>query len=330
MHVMTGHDVLRVLDALHVNGVSPIIEGGWGVDALLGRQTRAHVDVDLIVTEAERDDTLVTLDALGYDQVLDMAAGRLAISQRDGRTIDLHVVDAGLVQQTSDGPFRYADSMLQGRGLIVGRPVRCLSAEGQVLTHADHDLTEFGRADLFLLADQVGARLYYPLARGIDMVCRNADETDIAAMAAVMANAIQTRPISQLSITKSLGADSYMRYWQQRFQIPRTTMLVISVGEAIAATVAFSPWRGDDFSPETTAVLYGLAKHSATALDHLDDLLLERARVAARQQDFSDLLTWVTKDDRITRSLLERSGWTFDGTHHEIAPGVTRIRYASR
>ncbi len=330
MHVMTGHDVLRVLDALHVNGVSPIIEGGWGVDALLGRQTRAHVDVDLIVTEAERDDTLDTLDGLGYDQVLSTAAGRLSIGQRDGRTIDLHIIDTGFVQQTSEGPFRYPDGMLQGRGLIVGRPVRCLTAEGQILTHADHDLSDFGRADLFLLADQVGARLYYPLARGIDMVCRDAEEADISAMAAVMANAVNTRPISQVPATKSLASDTYWHYWQQRLQLPRTTALVISVGEAIAATVAISPWRGADFSAETAAVLFGLAKHCATAVDHLDDLLLERARVVARQQDFTDLLTWVTEDDRITRSLFERSGWTPDGGRHEIAPGLTRIRYASR
>lgn len=327
---MTGHDVLRVLDALHVNGVSPVIEGGWGVDALLGRQTRAHIDVDLIVTEAERDDTIVTLDGLGYDQILSMASGRLAVSQRDGRTIDLHIIDRGFVQQTSEGPFGYPDGMLQGRGLIVGRPVRCLTAEGQVLTHADHDLTDFGRADLFLLADQVGARLYYPLARGIDMACRNADEADIPAMAAVMSNARQARPISQIPATKSLTSDTYWRYWQQRFQLPRTTVLVISVGEAIAATVAFSPWQGDNFPPETTAVLYGLARHCATAVDHLDDLLLERARVAAQQHGFHDLLTWVTEDDSVARSLFERSGWTADGTRHEIAAGLTRIRYASR
>jgi lincosamide nucleotidyltransferase A/C/D/E len=327
---MTGHDVLRVLDALHVNGVSPVIEGGWGVDALLGRQTRAHGDVDLVITAAEREATYVALEVLGYDQVTQVAAGRTSISQRDGRALDLHIIDAELVQHTSEGPFRYPESMLQGRGLIVGRPIRCLTAEGQVLTHADHDVNDTARADLFLLADQLGARLYFPLTRGTDINCRDATEADLPAMAAVTANARQSHPISQVPATKTLTSDIYWRYWHQRLAVDRTVALVVTVGEAVTATVAIGPWQASDLSKVTTAALYGLATHESAAADQLDELLLAQARQRCYRDGYLDLRTWIDPDDHATRALFERSGWSPDGATHEIVPGLTRIRYVAR
>ena len=44
---MRPGDVLRVLDALDAAGIATHLEGGWGVDALAGRWTRAHRDVDV-------------------------------------------------------------------------------------------------------------------------------------------------------------------------------------------------------------------------------------------------------------------------------------------
>ena len=44
---MEAIEVLRVLDALEVAGVRASLTGGWGIDALLGRQTRAHGDARL-------------------------------------------------------------------------------------------------------------------------------------------------------------------------------------------------------------------------------------------------------------------------------------------
>jgi lincosamide nucleotidyltransferase A/C/D/E len=328
--MMTGHDVLRVLDALYVNGVSPVIEGGWGVDALLGRQNRTHLDVDLVITETEREATLGVLNALGYDHIVTLAPGRSAVNQPDGRTVDLHVTDAKLIQKTSEGPFQYPARTLDGRGLIVGRPVRCLTAEGQVLTHADHDLTEAGRGDLFLLADQVDARLAYPLARGIDMICRAAEVADIPAMATIMSDDRRVNPLRQIRGTHSLRPDFYWRYWHDRMVLPGTVALVITLGGAIAATVATSPWQKRDLPCATTAVLYGLATHPSVAVEHLDETLLQQAVTLAKQQGFSDIRTWVEEDDVANRRLFERSGWSPDGTRVEITPDLAKIRYAAR
>jgi lincosamide nucleotidyltransferase A/C/D/E len=328
--MMTGHDVLRVLDALHVNGVSPVIQGGWGVDALLGRQTRLHKFVDLIVDEKEQDDILSALDALGYDQIEYVSRGRTELSQPDGRKISLHLLDDKLVQHTNEWRFQFPAQSLQGRGLIVGRPVRCLSADGHVLIQADRDLTDTVQADLFLLADQLGARLFYPLARGTDLICRTAERADIPAMAAIMADARRAHPLPHVDETKTLKSDTYARYWQQRMEMEDTTVVVISFGDAIVATIAISPWQSKDLPSSTTAALYGLAKHSDPAVAHLDAIILQRASVFAKQLGFLDLRSWVLEEDRPLRAAFEQSGWQLDGQRNEIVSGLTQIRYVAR
>ena len=45
----TGQDVIRIIRFLEESGVPVWLDGGWAIDALLARETRAHEDVDLIV-----------------------------------------------------------------------------------------------------------------------------------------------------------------------------------------------------------------------------------------------------------------------------------------
>ena len=44
---MTPEDVVEVLTALDAGGIDYWVDGGWGIDALLERQTREHRDLDL-------------------------------------------------------------------------------------------------------------------------------------------------------------------------------------------------------------------------------------------------------------------------------------------
>ncbi len=44
---MTAEDVIDLLAALDAGGLAYWVDGGWGLDALLGRQTRTHRDLDL-------------------------------------------------------------------------------------------------------------------------------------------------------------------------------------------------------------------------------------------------------------------------------------------
>jgi lincosamide nucleotidyltransferase A/C/D/E len=66
---VSGSLVLAVLHALSGVGVEGSLAGGWGVDALLGRRTRRHHDVDVLVDTAEpdlRDRCTQALQGLGF------------------------------------------------------------------------------------------------------------------------------------------------------------------------------------------------------------------------------------------------------------------------
>ena len=64
---MPAGEVHRVLDALTSAGCPTWLAGGWGVDALAGRQTRAHRDLDLLVEAGPLDAALTALAPLRYE-----------------------------------------------------------------------------------------------------------------------------------------------------------------------------------------------------------------------------------------------------------------------
>jgi aminoglycoside-2''-adenylyltransferase len=50
---MTSPAVRSILHELGRAGIEVWLDGGWGVDALLGRQTRPHAGLDIIVRVAD-------------------------------------------------------------------------------------------------------------------------------------------------------------------------------------------------------------------------------------------------------------------------------------
>lgn len=66
---MGAAEVIDLLSCLERSGITVWVDGGWGVDALLGEQTRDHDDLDLI---ARLDDVARLQGALaehGYTAV---------------------------------------------------------------------------------------------------------------------------------------------------------------------------------------------------------------------------------------------------------------------
>ena len=45
---MQSSDVLEIIRWFESNGIDIWLAGGWGVDALLGKETRLHSDLDVI------------------------------------------------------------------------------------------------------------------------------------------------------------------------------------------------------------------------------------------------------------------------------------------
>jgi len=90
---MQADDALTLLSALDERGVHYWLDGGWGVDCLLGEQTRTHNDLDLVVHRQDVDDVMRLLNAQGYDVIRDWLPTSIAFRDRSGREVDLHPVD---------------------------------------------------------------------------------------------------------------------------------------------------------------------------------------------------------------------------------------------
>ena len=162
--MMTVDDVLQVLDALASGGISAWLDGGWGVDALLGEETRDHEDLDLVVALDQADAVQKALARLGYETKEDERPTRLVLRAADGRSVDLHTVifdaEGGGVQHLPGGrSYRYPPQGFTGSGTIAGQQLACLTPEVQLECHTGYEPTETDLHDVGLLARRFGLTL---------------------------------------------------------------------------------------------------------------------------------------------------------------------------
>ncbi len=136
---MTAGDVLEILDRLDAAGVEWWVDGGWGVDALLGYETRPHDDLDFAV-RAEDLPRLAEVfpDFRHVDE--DQWPSAYVLRDERGRQLDFHPLELdesgdGWQPQADGPPARWPREALEGHGSIGGREVRCTSPAFQVESH---------------------------------------------------------------------------------------------------------------------------------------------------------------------------------------------------
>ena len=66
---MTAKDVIEFVQLLNQNKIEVCIDGGWGVDALLGKQSRPHADLDIAMVHKDVPQIRALLEARGYKDV---------------------------------------------------------------------------------------------------------------------------------------------------------------------------------------------------------------------------------------------------------------------
>ena len=163
---MSAERARTVYELLDQNGVRCWVMGGWGVDALLGRVTRAHKDLDLLVQISDLPRYSEIVQSHGFDRKLEWSESQpievgavlfnsaFVDAHRDGREIDVHVIDVdheGAVVQFHTDPWPLPADTISGVGTIEGVTVRCVSRAAQLAMHSSYDLPEKHRDDLRLL-----------------------------------------------------------------------------------------------------------------------------------------------------------------------------------
>ncbi|WEH36159.1 amino acid transporter [Streptomyces sp. AM 4-1-1] len=162
--MMTIGAALSVLDLLDGAGADVVIAGGWGVDALLGEQTRDHRDLDLLHRREQEPAVLAALTAAGYSETFDGRPARFVMTHPSGLGLDLHPLDfapdGSALQASLDPsePYRYPAECFV-TGTIGGARVRCLSARQQVAFHRGYEPAGRDRLDMAALHERFGTDL---------------------------------------------------------------------------------------------------------------------------------------------------------------------------
>jgi lincosamide nucleotidyltransferase A/C/D/E len=145
-------EVIVVLTAVRSTGCRYWLEGGWGVDALVGRQTRPHRDVDVDFEANYERDVMEALAGLGYSVETDWRPNRVELSASGGRRVDLHplVIDEnGDARQAAlDGGWHEFHRSWFITGNLGGVTVPCVSIEAQRLFRTGYELRIVDRLDL--------------------------------------------------------------------------------------------------------------------------------------------------------------------------------------
>ncbi len=152
---MDARQVREVLERLAAHGVEVVVGGGWAVDAVAGRQTRPHADLDVAVDAGRLEALLDVLAADGFAAEVDWLPNRLELAAPDGRRVDVHPVrfrpDGSAVQAGLDGTsFEYpADGF--GTGVVDGLELRCLTVAQQLVFREGYEPRPVDRHDLAVL-----------------------------------------------------------------------------------------------------------------------------------------------------------------------------------
>jgi len=139
-------EVLAVLDAIRSVGCRYWLEGGWGVDALVGHQTRPHRDVDVDFDATCEAAVLDRVAELGYCIETDWRPNRVELVAPGRGWVDLHplvIDDTGNARQAAlEGGWHEFDNSWFTTGSLAGVTVPCVSAEAQRLFHAGYEPRE--------------------------------------------------------------------------------------------------------------------------------------------------------------------------------------------
>jgi len=156
---LTAERVLELLSVLRSGGVEATLDGGWGVDALLGHETRPHEDLDLVVAFSDVSRIQEALRPLGFVLHEDHLPVRFVL-RCNGEQLDFHTVTfdlegGGVQPQPGGGSFRYPpEGFVMGR--VRGESVPCISASVQVLCHLGYEPTLEDARDIVQLCHAFG------------------------------------------------------------------------------------------------------------------------------------------------------------------------------
>ena len=172
--MINADDALTIYNLLAAQDILVWLSGGWGIDALLGEQTRPHKDLDVIMLLDDVHPLFNLLAVHGYNLkelwsenlwVIDSDQNKVptafVLHDSAGWELDAHAMRLdeagnGIPSWAEAGDFILSKYDLSTAGIIAGTTVRCISPEMQLRAHLGYTLPGYQRQDLLRLHEKFG------------------------------------------------------------------------------------------------------------------------------------------------------------------------------
>ena len=152
---MTAKDAIDLYKLFDRHGIKVWIDGGWGVDALLGHQTRNHDDLDVALHHSDLSALCKLLEDCGYRHVPsgDSWGCNFVLDDEQGHRIDVHSFE---IDRSGENTFgvAYRAEHLTGVGMIGGHQVRCVAPDWMVTFHTGYPLDKSDFLDVRALCEK--------------------------------------------------------------------------------------------------------------------------------------------------------------------------------
>src|ERR1700689_5397841 len=152
---MRAEDAVELISLLEEHGIEVYVDGGWAVDALMGRQTRDHSDLDIALPHSQVSLLREILTARGFVPLPrpDTRECNFVLVDATGREVDVH---SYVLDGNGNNTFgvEYRAEHLTGTGSINGCSVRCIAPEWLVKFHSGYELDENDHRDVRLLCEK--------------------------------------------------------------------------------------------------------------------------------------------------------------------------------
>jgi lincosamide nucleotidyltransferase A/C/D/E len=314
-----------VFDPALVHGVlalvpDAVVDGGWGVDALLGRQTRAHNDLDLLIDVDRYDATVTAVGTLGFELLTDERPTRVVLARADGTPIDLHLVErsAGGMTQRLPGGMQFTYVLDGTTGVIDGRTVSCISPDMQLLTHSGYDPDDDDRYDVALLASASVRALpppYAPgLVRGKSVPVRVATVDDVAAVCTVRMRSWRAayHGLMPQAVIDSIDIGTMWSAWRAAVRVPPSPAMRLFVAGPPGTVHAYAMVRPDDGNGRAAQVAAMYSDPTAWGTTAGWSAFTTGVEFL-RSLGYADLSLWMLKGNGRAGRFYERAGWLPDG-----------------
>ena len=157
---MPASEVIAIVQLLNQSDIRVCVDGGWGVDALLGEQTRPHSDLDIAVQHKDVPQVRALLAGRGYQDVPrdDSWECNFVLGNARGYQVDIHSYTFDAQGRLVYG-VAYPFDSLNGSGSIAGEFVKCITPEWLVKFHTGYPLDKVDYQDVRRLCQRFGIKI---------------------------------------------------------------------------------------------------------------------------------------------------------------------------